>query len=205
MLGEKFGDVDVAASRRALARLPRAQLPPLSPLTPTAATTTASVPAAAPAMSALLRIARVSLRRARPAASARARSSAAIPRPPAAPAVVREHDPFLAAAPAPEEVGLAPAVAARPGENLEEMGRAIFGARPHSAHQTGVKKLSGKFLGPLLDEYYAGSIDDVWRKELKLPTFTHEEVLNQDRLERRKARGKGAPKKGQGKRSKKKK
>jgi small subunit ribosomal protein S33 len=87
---------------------------------------------------------------------------------------------------------------------IDETSRKCFGFLPIVNHRTGYQFLKNKPLGPLMNNYYVP--DNTRAFKLAAPDYMTEiEERRRDALDRLKRRGKGPPKKGQGKRSKKKK
>ena len=89
---------------------------------------------------------------------------------------------------------------------IDEAARKCFGNLPMVNYRTGLKRLKQKPIGPILTaQHFSPNNGKPWRQMLD-PTFkTEEEERTADALFRLKARGKGPPKKGQGKRATKKK
>lgn len=87
---------------------------------------------------------------------------------------------------------------------IDETSRKCFGNLPIVNYRTGFKFLSRKPIGPMVANYY---VPDTTRALKSLaPDYTTElEERRADQLDRLKRRGKGPPKKGQGRRTKKKK
>ena len=88
---------------------------------------------------------------------------------------------------------------------IDESARKCFGNLPMVNYRTGFKILKQQPIGPLMSRHeFDFNNGKVWRQQLD-PTFkTEEEERSADALFRLKARGKGPPKKGQGKRATKK-
>ena len=87
---------------------------------------------------------------------------------------------------------------------IDETSRKCFGFLPIVNYRTGFQFLKKKPLGPLMTNYYVP--DDTRNFKLMSPDYMTElEERRRDALDRLKRRGKSPPKKGQGKRSKKKK
>ena len=87
---------------------------------------------------------------------------------------------------------------------IDETSRKCFGNLPIVPYRTGFKFLARKPIGPLVTNYYVPS--DTRALKLLAPDYTTElEERRSDQLDRLKRRGKGPPKKGQGRRTKKKK
>ena len=85
---------------------------------------------------------------------------------------------------------------------IAETSRKIFGNRPSLNHRTGFKYLSRKPIGNMLANYYPDDGIRTFKKASK--DFTTElEERRTDALGRLRRRGKGPPKKGEGKRAKK--
>lgn len=83
---------------------------------------------------------------------------------------------------------------------LDEAARIIFDHRPWSPVRTGNKVLRKKFLGPLFTSAYSKPFADVLRSEF--PEYlTEKEDRRKQKLAYMRRRGKGPPKKGQGKRA----
>mmetsp|Transcript_47328 Transcript_47328/g.88147 ORF Transcript_47328/g.88147 Transcript_47328/m.88147 type:complete len:159 (-) Transcript_47328:332-808(-) len=101
------------------------------------------------------------------------------------------------------EVEQTPELSAEEITELESTGRKIFGMRPFSpgCKRTGAKVLRKKLVGPLFyDVYYGKPFEDVLRKVY--PDFlTEKEDRRKQKLAYLRRRGKGPPKKGQGKRA----
>ncbi len=87
---------------------------------------------------------------------------------------------------------------------IDESARKLFGNLPIVNYRTGFKHLKGRPIGPLMTNYY---IEDKTRDfRDHIDDFTTDiEDRRKDALERLRKRGKGPPKKGQGKRATKKK
>ena len=87
---------------------------------------------------------------------------------------------------------------------IDETSRKCFGNLPVVNYRTGFQLLKKKPIGPLLINYYIPDSTKAFKRIA--PDYKSEiEERRIDSLERLKRRGKGPPKKGQGKRSKKKK
>ena len=87
---------------------------------------------------------------------------------------------------------------------IDETARKCFGNLPIVNHRTGFQLLKKKPIGPILAKYYTP--DNTRSFKAIAPDYMTElEERRADSLDRLKRRGKGPPKKGQGKRSKKKK
>ena len=87
---------------------------------------------------------------------------------------------------------------------LDEQARIIFGHRPWSPVRTGNKVLRKKLVGPLYASASFKPFEDVLRSEF--PEYlTDKEERRKQKLAYMRRRGKGPPKKGQGKRAGKKK
>ena len=87
---------------------------------------------------------------------------------------------------------------------LDAEARRIFGHRPWSPVRTGNKVLRKKLVGPLFESFYSKPFEDVLRS--KFPEYlTEKEERRKQKLAYMRRRGKGPPKKGQGKRAGKKK
>lgn len=87
---------------------------------------------------------------------------------------------------------------------IDEASRKLFGNLPVVNYRTGFKFLKMKPIGPLLTNHYLPDVTRPFRDN----TFdfrTDQEARRAEGLARLKRRGKGAPKKGQGKRAQKKK
>ncbi len=83
---------------------------------------------------------------------------------------------------------------------MKEKSRLIFGGQPWSPVSTGNKVLRRKLRGPLLEMPNAKPFKDIIRKEF--PDFLDEkEERRAEKLIELKKRGKGPPKKGQGRRA----
>lgn len=87
---------------------------------------------------------------------------------------------------------------------IKETARKVFGNLPVVPYKTGMKKLRQKPLGGMLNNYYNKNTIKIFKK---LDPTVEEEVRERRiaKLALLKKRGKGPPKKGQGKRAKKKK
>mmetsp|Transcript_24523 Transcript_24523/g.23579 ORF Transcript_24523/g.23579 Transcript_24523/m.23579 type:complete len:92 (-) Transcript_24523:308-583(-) len=80
--------------------------------------------------------------------------------------------------------------------------RQIFGTLPNKNVRTGNQVLKKRFTGPMLERYYLEPIEPSAR--FTMPEYTSEiQQRRLDKLETLRRRGKGPPKKGSGKRSKK--
>jgi hypothetical protein len=90
-------------------------------------------------------------------------------------------------------------------KRLDAIGRAIFGTLEGTNERSGNKVLRKKLKGPLLADYYfdqsGQSVDEVGREIVK-GWMNDVEARRKSQLEVLRRRGKGPPKKGQGKRSK---
>ena len=90
-------------------------------------------------------------------------------------------------------------------KRLDAIGRAIFGTLEGNNERSGNKVLRKKLKGPLLADYYfdqsGQSVDEVGREIVK-GWMSDVEARRKSQLEVLRRRGKGPPKKGQGKRSK---
>lgn len=87
---------------------------------------------------------------------------------------------------------------------INEAARKCFGNLPIVNHRTGFKLLKQKPIGPMVTNYYLPNYDRQFKAVV--PEFKTElEQRRSDQLDRFRRFGKGPPKKGQGKRSKKKK
>ena len=90
-------------------------------------------------------------------------------------------------------------------KRLDAIGRAIFGTLEGNNERSGNKVLRKKLKGPLLADYYfdqsGRSVDEVGREIVK-GWMNDVEARRKSQLEVLRRRGKGPPKKGQGKRSK---
>ena len=90
-------------------------------------------------------------------------------------------------------------------KRLDAIGRAIFGTLEGNNERSGNKVLRKKLKGPLLADYYfdqsGQSVDEVGREIVK-GWMNDVEARRKSQLEVLRRRGKGPPKKGQGKRSK---
>ena len=90
-------------------------------------------------------------------------------------------------------------------KRLDSIGRAIFGTLEGNNERSGNKVLRKKLKGPLLADYYfdqsGQSVDEVGREIVK-GWMSDVEARRKSQLEVLRRRGKGPPKKGQGKRSK---
>ena len=95
--------------------------------------------------------------------------------------------------------------AAPQSKRLDAIGRAIFGTLEGNNERSGNKVLRKKLKGPLLADYYfdqsGQSVDEVGREIVK-GWMNDVEARRKSQLEVLRRRGKGPPKKGQGKRSK---
>ena len=87
---------------------------------------------------------------------------------------------------------------------IDETSRKCFGNLPVVNYRTGFQLLKRKPIGELLTNYYIPDPTKAF-KRVSPDFMTELEERRVDSLERLKRRGKGPPKKGQGKRSKKKK
>jgi hypothetical protein len=87
---------------------------------------------------------------------------------------------------------------------IQETSRKVFGNLPIVPYRTGMKILRQKPIGPMAANYYLPEMTRDFK--LVAPDFMTEiEERRTDALARLKRRGKGPPKKGQGKRASKKK
>jgi small subunit ribosomal protein S33 len=87
---------------------------------------------------------------------------------------------------------------------IDEASRKCFGNRPIVNFRTGFKILKRRPIGPVINDYYIPNMAPMFRKVD--PGFKTElEERRYEKLIKLRAKGKGPPKKGQGKRSKKKK
>ena len=86
---------------------------------------------------------------------------------------------------------------------VDEFSRKIFMNLPVVNHRTGYKYLKQQRIGPLYASYYEADNTRPFRDVLNDFQTTHE-MRRKEALEQRKKIGKGPPKKGQGKRQKKK-
>mmetsp|Transcript_18133 Transcript_18133/g.53916 ORF Transcript_18133/g.53916 Transcript_18133/m.53916 type:complete len:127 (-) Transcript_18133:40-420(-) len=101
----------------------------------------------------------------------------------------------------------APRAVAPPPESaaLREKARIIFGNLPSTNQRSGNKVLRKKLKGPLLADYYfdqSGVDVDVLGREIFKGWLNEVEARRKNQLELLRRRGKGPPKKGQGKRAK---
>lgn len=90
-------------------------------------------------------------------------------------------------------------------ERLDAISRAIFGTLKGNNERSGNKVLRKKLKGPLLADYYfdqSGVDIDVVGREILKGWISDEEARRKAQLEILRRRGKGPPKKGSGKRSK---
>lgn len=86
---------------------------------------------------------------------------------------------------------------------IHEAARKCFGQRPVVPYRTGFKILERKPVGPIVAEYYDPEFAPIFRKFA--PEYKTEiEERRFEKLIKLRAKNKGPPKKGQGKRSKKK-
>ncbi|KAJ8605160.1 hypothetical protein CTAYLR_000347 [Chrysophaeum taylorii] len=90
---------------------------------------------------------------------------------------------------------------------LDELGRAIFGTLPPSRVRTGNKLFRKRLKGPLFADYYfdvsGGDVHKIGREVIQ-GWLSDKQERRVEKLETLRRRGKGPPKKGQGKRAKKK-
>mmetsp|Transcript_34571 Transcript_34571/g.45695 ORF Transcript_34571/g.45695 Transcript_34571/m.45695 type:complete len:100 (-) Transcript_34571:323-622(-) len=87
--------------------------------------------------------------------------------------------------------------------SVKEAARKIFGNLPLSSVKTGLRIFRKPLAGPRLADYYPPSLAKCVRTNF--PDYlTPQQIRTKERIERLRKRGKGPPKKGEGKRSSKK-
>jgi small subunit ribosomal protein S33 len=87
---------------------------------------------------------------------------------------------------------------------IDEAARKCFGTLPVVNYRTGFKALKQKPIGPMAMKYYLPTMTRTFKLAAPGEFKTDLEDRRDEKLIRLKRRGKGPPKKGQGKRSKKK-